>query len=138
MVGNSALKSARRGTNQWVRKLEVVVTVSAGGCRARVIWATDCSSAAKARWVPEYRISPVSVRLTPCALRSHTRHSSTDSSSLIWWLTAVALTPSASAASLKLRQPATAWKARSAPSGGKRGFLMAELFSSKAENYEFV
>ncbi|WP_182080315.1 hypothetical protein [Enterobacter bugandensis] len=28
--------------------------------------------------------------------------------------------------------------ALSAPSGGKRGFLMAELFSSKAENYEFV
>ncbi len=31
--GNSALKSAVRGTSQWVRKLEVVVTVSAGGCR---------------------------------------------------------------------------------------------------------
>jgi hypothetical protein len=29
------------------------------------------------------KISPSAVRLTPCALRSQTRHSSTDSSSLI-------------------------------------------------------
>ncbi|CAE1147838.1 protein of unknown function [Serratia sp. Tan611] len=49
----------------------------------------------------------------------------------------MALTPNCSAASLKLRQPATAWKARTAPSGGKRGFLMAELFSSMNEIYDF-
>lgn len=38
---------------------------------------------AKGALRPRKAISPSAVRLTPCALRSQTRHSSTDSSSLI-------------------------------------------------------
>ncbi len=80
---------------------------------ARVIWATDCSSAAKALGAGIQDLADFGQADALRAALAH-RHSSTDSSSDLVADRRRYLTPSASAASLKLRQPATAWKARSA------------------------
>jgi hypothetical protein len=116
--GWAARQSGSRGTSQRWAKALVAVTRSGRRSSASRTAETAAAKASKPARSTGKRRSPASVNARGRGRRRNSATAQASSSSRIWWLTAVGVTPSSAAAALKLMCRAAASKARSAVSAG--------------------
>src|SRR5690606_13034220 len=94
-----------------------------------------CADAVERGFQRLLQLAPWSVSSSLRGLRRNSATPRDSSSKRIWWLMAVAVTDSSSAACLALSWRAAASKARKAEREGRRRFAMAEFSSSVTGNF---